>query len=140
MKLLEEINATTNSIRDVVENYGFESLEELLEVSAAAMGKAAERDWVSGMSDDGKPQLGQTWRSREGGPRPAPKAREPQAGDHVQYQGRLFQLTGDTPNGEFTSVEIRTKKPGPNFLPQMLSKFTPREGGNGQRLWMQPQK
>lgn len=142
MKLIQEINEICTEINAILENYDFGSMEELMEVSAAAMGRAAEREFMQGAAGDKditKP-IGQSWRGREGGPRPMPKQREAEAGDHVQYQGKLFQLTGETPNGEFTSVEIRTKRPGPNFLPQMLSKFTPREGADGRRLWMQPGK
>jgi len=144
--MLKEINSVASEIQQILEGFGFSSMEELVahreklvemwgndNGESAAQARAGEREWAR--------NLGQSWnlpkdaevRNREARPQPAP-------GDVVEHNGQLLRLENPNAQGEFPTINIRTGARGMNFLPQFLmGKFQPQAGKGsqqGRHMWV----
>ena len=137
LTLLQMINEGHHAIAAVLENWEFDTMEQLLEYGdeTAAQARAGEREWYKDMGGDwGKA-------SQNVGQRRGPSM-DPQPGDVVQTpQGKMFQLGDMGPNGDFTSVAVDTGQKGMTFLPQYLKKrFFSKVGKDGRKMWMPRQE
>ena len=141
-KLIAEINEDSISLRELFNDFEVSSMEKLVErldeVSDAAMGRAAERDWVDQTAaQSGKDPVDQ--RKQEiiqklgGG---ASKV-QPDV-EHLILKDGQYYLVKMVGGSKLNLVNIKTKKAANIEIAKVQQKYTPKKDNNsGRVVWVQ---
>ncbi len=143
MNLFELIDTKRKELQEIADNWDLELKDYLKEEihprtqSFRASPRPDDiRAGVAGSQE--RELLGKDWATPSPGrPDVGIPFVKPEIGDVVEERGRLYRLGEPTPEGDFTTIEIASGRPGMTFLPRyLMSRFTPQKGKDGRHMWI----
>lgn len=127
--LISEVNDYSKIVKEISENWSL-TTEDMEEFGfggpkAAAMGRAAEREFTGSFTDDSD-EL-----ARKDG------SGAPEEGDIVLMNRQMYMITGMTPDKKgYSARSLADGKEGYKFDAEYMEKFMmPKVGADGKKMW-----